>query len=228
MAAAAGEPPPCLRMRSVNGESRAAPMGQEAPPCNACRRESCRSWAARFAPWPVLALCAAGLLAHWRPVAASPALVAAGPGCRRAAAAALVASTARPGCRWPCCRSWAARCRSGPFLDDCRRAGPAAGGLLPLAPALVAAGPAAGAGRPAADPADPARAGWPCIVHTTPPAAHHAAASSRRRGARPRMQHLRCCSYRDATRHHATRAPPGSNTYGVALIATGVMCTRIP
>ena len=47
----------------------------------------------------------------------------------------------------------------------------------------------------------------PCNDHATQHATHHAAAASRRRAARPRKQHRRCCPYRDAMHHHATRTP---------------------
>ena len=53
---------------------------------------------------------------------------------------------------------------------------------------------------------------WPsccchCNDHATQHATHHAAAASRRRAARPRKQHRRCCLYRNAMHHHATRTP---------------------
>lgn len=107
-----------------------------------------------------------------------------------------------------CCRS-------------CRSAGPAPAAVVD--PATLARR-AAGHGRRHGPPWLPRC--WPCNDHATQHATHHAAAASRRRGVRPMMQRLRRCSYRDAMHHH-TRTP-GSNTYGVALIATLVMRTRFP
>ena len=195
---------PHAHTRSASGK--ALPAADPARrPGSPARRECCPPCWPGLALWPVRALA---------------------PRKRRRPAAIV-----RPGCllpelpqRWPCscCRRRSGH--AGP-LACCRSCCPGslarrpAGPLACLLPELPQRWPcsccrrrsghagrrSAGHGRRHGPPWPSCRC--PCNDHATQHATHHAAAASRRRAARPRKQHRRCCPYRDAMHHHATRTP---------------------